>query len=317
MLPHEYLYLAASTYDRQALINEKSIIKNAFSLEKERSGTFILENITTSPDPDKRLERIFTFNINSSNVFYIDTHKRPELFERNTKKADGIEGFGCLLHDKKLIKKVRDTLNYANSLKTSNYLVGEFLEYFDYTPVKISPQKRRQSSFSILPYTPLTSKRPISAKSIPHLIPNESEQRKFLQNLTEKDMNSYIPSYMLFPVKNARNSSARRQKTDNKNDKNDIMVRPYSAKSFKNSEITCTTLPQTRPTTAKTHVYRPITAKTQISRPSTAKTLLLTKQLNTFKNSSSSLCDETLEKESFIIKKDQKFRILKPKRWKL
>ncbi|CAG9332771.1 unnamed protein product [Blepharisma stoltei] len=266
---NEYFFLAASTLDRDTLINEKLSNRFAWCLEKDpKTGTYALESLITSPDPDQRLERVLGFNINSTNVFFIDSDKRPELFNKNVQNKEGIEGLAALLKDQELTKSVRETLNLANSLRSSNYLIGElFGDYDDSINRRPSVRKHKQSSFSFIPFSSsLNSKRPQSANSLSHLMPSENEQRNFLKSLTRKEINSYIPSFMLFPEKSqqiirpfsAENGITRKYSLRTPRGK----IRSSSGISSKQADNSIAIMPQSRPVTA------PIS--NQLSRPNTA-----------------------------------------------
>lgn len=252
LTPHEYLFLAANTYDRAKLIEER-LSYPILTLNKESgTSTFCLsESVTINPDLDRRLERIMNAHFNAANVIF-DPEDKPEEFpafkiNRFARKSlkqtqkDQMNQFRVLLRDPNLYQQVKQTLQKSSGIVNKSK-----------TNEKFSYQRLRATSGI------LSNSRPQTARSVSQRsIKNRRAMTDLLKPFEEISKAPHHQHCVSFREIERPSSAVNLIKNSS-----DVIIRPFSATTI-TTHKTQSHIPTSRPMTAKSS--RPFTAYSMTS----------------------------------------------------
>ncbi|CAG9323843.1 unnamed protein product [Blepharisma stoltei] len=229
LTPHEYLFLAANTYDRSKLIEERLFSQPGLIIAKDsNTNTFILsETVSSNPDLDKRLEKIMSSQINASNVLFepqetISDSRSPYKLKKflrknkNQVQSKQMNELRVLLQDPNLYEQVKQTLSKSSSIVNKSRTNENF-----------SYQRMRATCGILNSARPYTATNPLKSRSEKDL-----KSKRMLSdcqlpldelNRTGGQHHRYIVS---FRETDKSNSSSNLIK-----DCSDSQIRPFSASS--------------------------------------------------------------------------------------
>mmetsp|Transcript_100 Transcript_100/g.177 ORF Transcript_100/g.177 Transcript_100/m.177 type:complete len:352 (+) Transcript_100:178-1233(+) len=224
--PDEYFFLAANTSDRNKLIEENIPKPKLENKKDERTGTFEIDQVVlSSPDIDKKLEKITSLNIVAQNVIFDTDEKIPhssaEVSKLEKSPDNKVNRLKRHMQNPELFKQIK------KNLQESRYFIKKAKnEKFSYLSYKSRPQTS---------CTNFKASRPVSAISPSQTIRSPKPQNLRIQS----------PSFQLF------NNLPVSSKSNTKLLKN-CLVRPSSGAVKTERTRPCTA--KSRPQTATSHV---------------------------------------------------------------